>query len=267
MIAWDGFTLGLEQMKKLIIGLILVVLLLVPVSCSNSGALDGTQWSLVEINGDGLIEGTHISLSFSNGTARGSAGCNNYSGEYSTENPDILNIQAPERTEEGCISPEGVLEQEEAYLSALPNAATYEIINDNLVIYSQDNKKPLVFIRKQEFRMNPADLIGTSWQLTSMNDAPVPDGLIITLTFESDSEASGRSGVFNYRLDYIASGDKISWGIGVSRTGELPRELETYALDYTDTIARANQYNLTEKRLEIFTSKGGVLVYKPFGDS
>jgi len=257
-------------MKKLIIVMMLVMLLLVPVSCINSTVLDGTRWSLIEINGSEIIEGTHISLYFDDGTATGSAGCNSYYGDYSTKNPNILKIQVPGRTDMDCPSPEGVIEQEKVYLSTLPRAATYEIDNDNLEIYSEDKRKLLVFERKQKFQMNPDKLIGTSWQLVSMNGAPILEGLSILLTFESGSRATGRAGVFNYVLDYTASGDSIRWGMGSHRLRELPqlpRELEHQALEYTDAIARASHYNLTEDRLEIFTSRGDSFVYKPFGDS
>jgi heat shock protein HslJ len=244
---------------------VLLVLLLIPgaIACKNSSPLEGTRWSLIEINGGELVDGTYISLSFYGSSAEGNGGCNRYHGEYSTEDPNILNIQEPGHTEEGCVEPEGVMEQEDTYFRALSNAATYEIINDNLVIYGQDNQKLLVFKKIRKFQMDPADLVGTAWQLESMNDTPVPDRLSITLTFNSDNQASGRSGVFEYRLDYTASGDRISWGIASWRTGELPGELETYALDYTDSIASANQYNLAGDRLEIFTSRGDVLVYEP----
>lgn len=248
-------------MKKLIIGLMLVILVMSSLSaCKNASALEGTRWSLIEINGGELVNGTHISLSFYGSTTEGNGGCNRYHGEYFTENPNILNFQEPGHTDIGC--PEGVNEQEEAYFRALSNAATYEIIDDNLVIYGRDNQKLLVFTRRPEFRMDPADLIGTAWRLESMNDTPVPDGLSITLAFDTDSEASGRSGVFDYWLDYTASGDKISWGKRVSRAGELPRELETYALDYTDAIGSADQYKLAGDQLEIYTSRGDVFVYK-----
>ena len=42
--------------------------------------LDGTQWSLSEINGKELIAGSHVSLYFRNGSVWGSAGCNIYGG-------------------------------------------------------------------------------------------------------------------------------------------------------------------------------------------
>ncbi|OGN87236.1 MAG: hypothetical protein A2158_02575 [Chloroflexi bacterium RBG_13_46_14] len=253
-------------MKKLIIGLlisILTLMLLLP-SCKKVSPLDSTGWSLIELNGEGLIDGTYISLSFYDGLAEGNGGCNRYSGEYVTEDPNILNIQGPGHNEEYCIEPEGVIEQEEAYFKALSNAATYEISGDRLVIYGSGAQKLLVFEKIRRYRMDPADLIGTDWQLESMNDIPTPDGLSITLSFDTDNQASGRAGVFNYWLDYTASGDRIGWGNRTKRDGQLPEELEKYALEYTDALeAGTHQYNQTEDRLEIFTSKGDTLVFKP----
>ena len=229
--------------------------------------LDGTQWSLVSINDGELIEGSHISLYFRNGSVWGSAGCNIYGGDYSTEDPNILKIPVPGMTEMACPSPEGVLGQEQEYVNTLHNAALYSVTYDTLEIYSSGNHKLLLFERKQEYSMNPADLIGTSWQLVSMNEAPILEGLSITLTFDSDSEASGRAGCIDYVLPYTASGDDIRWGMSTKRDGELPQEIERQALHYTDIIMWGANYRLTAEQLEIFTAKGDTLIYKPLGSS
>ena len=254
-------------MKKLIIigSLISIFTLMVSLpSCKKSSPLDGTGWSLIQLNGEGLIDDTYISLSFYDNLAEGNGGCNRYSGEYFTEDPNILNIQGPGHTEEGCIEPEGIIDQEEAYFKALSNASTYEIGDDRLVIYGPDAQKLLVFKKIRRYRMDPADLVGTDWRLESMNEIPTPDGLSITLSFNTDNQASGRAGVFNYWLDYTANGDRIGWGNRTKRDGQLPAELEKYALEYTDALgAGTHRYNQTEDRLEIFTSKGDTLVYKP----
>jgi hypothetical protein len=113
--------------------------------------------------------------------------------------------------------------------------------------------------------MDPANLIGTDWMLASLNDIAVPEGLEISLYFTSGSEASGHAGNYSYRLlDYEATGDIIRWWIQTSRDGELSIDLERFALNYLDSISTGtHQYNQTEDRLEIFTSKGDILIYKP----
>lgn len=269
-------------MKKLITQIVILLMLLLilnAIACSNneketqstptlqddgiSIELDGTQWALISINDSELIEGSHISLYFRNGSVWGSAGCNTYGGDYSTEDPNILKILGLVVTAIDCPSPEGVIEQEEEYVNTIHNSALYSVTDNKLTIYSSGNQKLLVFERKQEFAMNPADLVGTSWQLVSMNGDPVIEGLSITLTFDSDSEASGRAGCFDYVLPYTASGDDIRWGMGTKRNGELPWELESQALRYTDIIMWGANYRLTAEQLEIFTAKGDILVYNP----
>jgi len=225
--------------------------------------LDGTQWSLSEINGKELIKGSYISLYFRNGSLHGSAGCNTYGAEYPTEEHAILKIPMPSITEAACSSPKGVLEQEQEYVKTLSSAAQFSIADNKLKIYNHENKKLLVFERILEYSMNPADLVGTSWQLVSVNGDRVLEGLSITLTFDSDSEASGRAGCFDYVLPYRASGDDIRWGMHSKRDGELPWKLERQALHYTDSIMWVANYRLSSDRLELYTSKGNILVYEP----
>lgn len=269
----------MKKLLTLIVILLMLLLILGVITCSKneketkstpplqdegiSIELGGTQWSLIKINDSELIEGSHISLYFRNGSVWGSAGCNTYGGDYSTEDPNILKILVAEMTEMDCPSPEGVLKQEEEYVNTLHNAALYSVTDNKLEIYSSGNQKLLVFEKKQEFAMNPADLVSTSWQLVSMNGDPVIEGLSITLTFDSDSEASGRAGCFDYVLSYTASGDDIRWGMRSKRNGELPQELESQALHYTDSIMWGANYRLTTEQLEIFTAKGDIMVYNP----
>jgi len=270
-----------KKLLTLIVILLMLLLILNAIACGNneketqstptlqddgiSIELDGTQWSLIEINGNELIEDSYISLYFRDEGVWGCGGCNIYYGDYSTEAPDILRIPGVGRTEEGCISPEGVLEQEADYWDTITDAAFYSVTDNKLEIDNAMNQKLLVFEQIEELPMNPADLVGTGWQLVSMNGDQILEGLSITLTFDSDSEASGRAGCFSYRLNYTASGDDIWWGIGSWRIGvsELPQELESQALSYTYIISKGANYRLTAEQLEIFTAKGDIMVYNP----
>ena len=224
--------------------------------------LDGTRWELISLNGSELIEGTYIGLYFHNGTVWGSAGCNIYGGDYLTEDPDILTIPGVGQTEMDRISPEGIMEQENIYIRSLTNTASYRVAGEQLETYSADKQKLLIFKRKPEYPMNPADLVGTNWELISINSDQVAEGLSIMLTFDSENEASGRAGCFDYELPYEASGDDIRWGMKTVRNGELPQELEFQTLSYTDSIMWASNYRLSKDGLKIYTAKGDILVYK-----
>lgn len=261
--------------RKLSTGIIVLsiatILLLSTVSCRENNnqvsdseptaKLDGSQWSLTSINGSELVEGSYISLYFRKGTIWGSAGCNIYGAKYSTEAPNILAFSELASTDIG--GPENIIHQEEAYLKSLHDAAFYHVEGKYLEIYNAANQKSLIFERQPEYPMNPADLVGTKWQLVSLNGDYIIKGLSITLTFDSGSVASGQAGCFRYTLPYEASGDDIRWGISSSRVGELPQELESQALRYTDIIIWAANYRLTKGQLEIFTARGETLIFKP----
>ena len=108
--------------------------------------------------------------------------------------------------------------------------------------------------------MNPADLVGTSWHLVSMNGENIIENLSVTLAFNSEREGAGRAGCFDYELYYQARGDDIRWGLSASRDGNLPLELESQALQYTDSLMWGANYRLSTGRLEIFTARGEVLI-------
>ena len=68
------------------------------------------------------LPGTRITASFGDdGTLTGSSGCNTYRASFTLGRGSIV-IEPPASTEIACDTPEGVMEQEAAYLAALPTA-------------------------------------------------------------------------------------------------------------------------------------------------
>ena len=134
-------------MKKDAIITIITVLAVVLVACggSDANALRNTAWELESLAENAVLPGTTITLEFSDGQISGSAGCNQYGGSYQTEE-DNLSVGDIFATEMGCIEPEGILEQETAYLTALGTAATYRITADRLEIYDDAGARILVFV-------------------------------------------------------------------------------------------------------------------------
>ena len=86
-------------------------------------ALEGTSWDVVNYNNGreavvGLLDGTEISLNFEKTDLNGNAGCNNYFAGYTVKGNHIA-VDPPGSTMMFCEAPEGVMEQEAAYLAAL----------------------------------------------------------------------------------------------------------------------------------------------------
>jgi heat shock protein HslJ len=81
---------------------------------------------------------TEITATFAQeGTLTGSAGCNPYRAGYTTDGGAIT-IEAPVATKKACTAPDGVMEQEQAYLAALPRAERYRVEGQQLTLLAAD---------------------------------------------------------------------------------------------------------------------------------
>ncbi len=104
---------------------------------SASQNLDDTSWQVMAYNNGneavvGLLEGTEITALFdSNEGLSGNAGCNEYFASYLATDGAIL-IGRVGATFRFCPEPNGVMDQEAAYLDALRTATTYTIEGNTL---------------------------------------------------------------------------------------------------------------------------------------
>jgi heat shock protein HslJ len=80
------------------------------------------------------------------GTLAGTAGCNTYRATYDTDGAAIT-IGEPAATKKACTTPEGVMEQELAYLSALPLAASYTVEGDRLSLLTTEGTYVAIYER------------------------------------------------------------------------------------------------------------------------
>jgi heat shock protein HslJ len=109
--------------------------------------ITGTEWLLTLLNGEALLEDTRITLSFAD-KVTGNAGCNYYEAEYRATGGTLV-IPEVVRTAMDCQVPEGILEQENAYVEALYSAASYQIVEDQLEIANEVGETTLVFTRSE----------------------------------------------------------------------------------------------------------------------
>ena len=93
---------------------------------AQGAALLDTEWVLVALNGNALIEGKAVTLRFGETSIEGSGGCNTYGGSY-TASEDSLSLSDVYWTEMACVEPKGIMEQEQAYFQALNAAARYRV--------------------------------------------------------------------------------------------------------------------------------------------
>ena len=121
----------------------------------NSNVLAGTDWELIALNRKDLIPDTTISLQFSDEYLGGQMGCNGYGGTADTGNYILGNNGRFSLGEllavavQLCVVPEGIMEQEEAYIEALMRATHFRLSGDHLEL-ENDNGNTILVFKKQK---------------------------------------------------------------------------------------------------------------------
>lgn len=117
---------------------------------SPSTSLAG-DWDATELLSGGLlselVSGTRITAAFdADGRVSGSAGCNRYTAAYSTDGTSI-EFSSAAVTRMFCLAPEGVMEQEAAYLGLLSQASSFGILGTVLELYGADGARLVAYER------------------------------------------------------------------------------------------------------------------------
>jgi heat shock protein HslJ len=121
--------------------LIIILIMVSLLGCSQkTNELIDTSWELVSLNGKDLIEGTTITLVFTETYLGGQMGCNGYggspdTGKYNIKRDGTFQIGDPFAvTVQLCTEPEGIMEQEAEYIEALMNAVKFRMVDNRLEI-------------------------------------------------------------------------------------------------------------------------------------
>ena len=116
--------------------------------------LAGTNWELISLNGKSLIEGTAITLEFTDTYLGGQMGCNGYGGspdrgKYTIKGDGTFQLGDPFAvTVQLCTEPEGIMEQEAEYIEALMEATQYQVIENRLELKNDSGEIKLILHRK-----------------------------------------------------------------------------------------------------------------------
>jgi heat shock protein HslJ len=110
-----------------------------------SQSLMKTAWVLVSYGPadapKSVLPGSQVTALFDEQPSRvgGVAGCNNYGGGYAVEG-DRLTVSELAATKKFCNEPEGVMAQEQEYLTMLQAAERYRIEDKSLEIRAKDDR-------------------------------------------------------------------------------------------------------------------------------
>lgn len=108
-----------------------------------SASLTNTEWTLTSYNNGrgGLVTpllDTTITAQFDDeGRLSGSASCNRYRASF-TQTDAALTIEEAASTRRFCSTPDGIMQQEQAFLAVLPEVATYSIQGNQLTLQNAE---------------------------------------------------------------------------------------------------------------------------------
>ncbi len=253
---------------KIFHGFLFIVLVIFTVSCGAAPAtesLNGSSWTLTQLNGHTLLAGSHIEITFDAHSFSGFGGCNAYGGSYRVQGAQFTVAQGVETTDMYCEVPEGVTEQEQAFYQALAESAAYQLVGRQLEIMDQTGEVVLLFVHDQKSGLiNPDDLLGTQWSAVSMDGEPLIADSQITIGFVESGLVRGFAGCRNYEAEYQTTED----GLAFISTRMLEESCADEALlvqegTFTDHFTWAAGFELVDENLILQTDRGGEVVFVP----
>lgn len=224
-----------------------------------SAALDGTNWVLATLPGRTLIADSFVTLRFEDGRVSGTDGCNRYSGAYTASDLQLQFDGSMATTMMACSEP--VMEQANAFMTALAKVRSYRIAAGQLILLSADDALVANLQRQDQ------EFAGTAWQVTGINNGReavvgVLSGTTLTLTFTPDNKLSGSAGCNNYVANYTRTAAALDIGPAAATRMMCSQpagvmEQEQQFLQALETVVSAQQEG---NRLELRTASGALAV-------
>lgn len=232
---------------------------------AGGASLVGSRWVLQTLNGQPPLDDTTPTAEFSESEIGGSAGCNHYFGSYQATGSD-LTVTNVGMTEMFCMEPEGVMEQEQAFLSALTAVAAYRLAPDRLELLDTAGTALLVFAPPPPEPEVALD--GTTWVLTTFIEGEAAtstiSGTTITLRFEvEEGVARGSAGCNLYGGAYTLRQGTVSIA-PADRTDQLclePAGIMEQEARYLDILPSLTTFELDADQLTLRTADGRGLVF------
>jgi heat shock protein HslJ len=136
--------MNLMNMKYPVLLLTLLALFFLT-ACGGSGGeapdLDGTEWGLIEMNGEAIQEDVEITIAFSEGQISGQSACNRYFAGYTQEGTALTFDQAGSSN----MFCEGLMDLEGDYLQTLSEVKSFELKDDIMTLKNESGEATLVF--------------------------------------------------------------------------------------------------------------------------
>jgi heat shock protein HslJ len=164
-----------------------------------------------------------ITITFDDDQVFGRAACNGFGGSYNLNGSEIAFVEFG-MTEMAC-SPQEVMIAEQAFVNALFNVETVEVVDSELVLSGS----------RTELRFEPLeqiatpDLLGTVWVLDGLVQGEAVssvNGERATLELFSDGSMIGSTGCRTLTGSYAIAGAEVAF-TDLNANGDCPADLQT----------------------------------------
>ena len=247
------------QIRGFLVALAVAVELILGGCASSPNTLADTRWSLVNLNGQSVGSHPQVSIKFEDSKINGTDGCNSYSTSYTVKGGKFSVNKNIAATMMAC--PEPIMQQANAYITALTQAAAYKIDGRQLMLSDASGKVVATFMRQN------SELGGTSWIVTGYNNGrqalvSVAIGSKLTADFSIDGKLSGSAGCNNYSAPYEASGKNLKIGTPASTRKSCadPEGVMEQEMLFLKALATTVTYHLEGNRLKLRTADGALSV-------
>ena len=194
------------------------------------------------------------------GTLNGSGGCNQYSAGYTLQEGQI-GFSLPTSTMMAC---ETGMEQEQAFLGILENAASYRLGLGALDITTADGTSML------RFSAQHLPLENVRWKLTSIDGVLVPEGVVATVLFTpagtpmnrgEENSITGGGGCNNFIGGYNLTDDTFTTGPFNVTQMACDEPIMQVEGAFLTGLESAQNYQIALNQLIINTGGGSLLLY------
>jgi heat shock protein HslJ len=244
------------------LGGILAIAMLLPGCGSDASAdsLTNTEWELDELNGSDVLDNVSVTMKLGeDDDLSGSGGCNRYIGTWQTDDGTEITINASGTTMIACDEP--IASQEQAFLSALAAAVTFDLGDDELELYNAEGKEVAEFDK-----LKPASLTRTDWEVTAINNgqqgvvSPLENTTLTALFELEDDRLSGQTGCNTYSTSFSRDGDEITIEPPALSLMSCDQPLMDQESQFMQALEQARTIELGHETLYLRAEDGALLV-------
>ena len=227
-------------------------------AAADSDNLNSTAWVLASLPGRRLLPKSTPTARFEDGQVFGTDGCNRFGMAYTATN-GTLKVNALGRATQMACPPE-IMQQAEAFRSALTRATAYRVHDGRLELLGSDG------VTLAELTAQSKSLAGTPWEVTGFNNGrqavvSVLANFKLTMEFSKDGKVSGSAGCNTYTASYTFDGPRLVIDqVAVTRKMCPNVELMEQEQQFLKALATVATASFEGNQLEMRTADGALAV-------